>query len=193
MINSVTWAELKALVSSKALKMQYQDLTSSTPQRYFIWANENDISYQITLLVGTDDCTDFINNYKDDCNLPINSLTIDGSSSNRYASEGDTITDMDTYTDIDIVDGWVEMSSITYNDGGFLVTDASMSSNKNGTFRFCIAGNPIKYIYYNAKDYIAITRNLPYYIPAGYKMSIEFKTDEDGASVSTCLGGIKNG
>ena len=103
---------------------------------------------------------------------------------------------MDTINGITSEDGWTEIVSIQ-ESVPVLITDASMSANTDGTFRFTLDGNGIKYIYYRAKDYIPISRNLPYFIPANYKIAIEFLSEEESgvssSSVSGCLGGIKNG
>jgi len=118
---------------------------------------------------------------------------MDGTANSNFeALQGNTVVDMDTVTGIDIADGWTEISYIDETDP-VMITDASMSANKDGTFRFCMEGDSIKHIYYTAKTYIQICRNLPYFIPEGYKMSIEFLASEDNTDVSCCIGGIKNG
>lgn len=188
---SKTWTEMKSLITNCNLKLQYEDL-GDNPSAYSLWMPENNIIYTCKITKNTEDAIDFENNYKSTANKSITTCISDYNGSNYMASEGKTIIDINTVTSIDISNGWTEISKINSPDCGFLVTDASMSGNNDGTFRFCIDGNPIKVIYYKAKDYISIYRNLPYYLPADTDMTIEFKPDEDNASVSCCIGGIKN-
>lgn len=183
-----SWSDLKTLIINKKLNIQYEKYADGN---YFVWAFDSGIIYSCQLTINID-ITDFENNYKAEGNKQIHQHTQTIEASNYYASEGNTIIDINNITGINIANGWVETSSIISVDRGILVTDVSMSSNKDGIFRFTLDGESMgKYIYYRAKDFISVTRNLPYYIPMNKKIAIEFKTDTDDADVSTCIGGLK--
>jgi len=65
-----TWTELKDLISSKKLRLQYEEM-NDTPARYFLFAIESNITYNCKILKNTSDATDFETNYKSNCNKPI--------------------------------------------------------------------------------------------------------------------------
>jgi len=187
---TVSWSEIKTLVSTKGLYLQCYE----SPNLYNVWIQENGTCYSCALFKDEgEEVVDFETNYKGGCNKKIISPSIVTNGSNYFAAEGDTITSSSTVTDINVEDSWVEITSVTYDEGGFLVTDLSLSASKDGEWRICVGGYSLKNIFYRAKDFIIMTRNLPLYIPQGYKISLEYKTEVDAASASGCVGGIKNG
>lgn len=109
---------------------------------------------------------------------------------NYYAENGFSITQVQSLTGINISDGWVEVVSVTTPEGqNYLVTDISVNADQNGTFRIKVNGDVLKPIYYTARDYIDISRNLPFLIPSGVSISIEWKTDVDGSNTTACIAG----
>jgi hypothetical protein len=107
---------------------------------------------------------------------------------NYYAENGYSLTESAIVNNIDIGDEWREIV-VLESVQNCCVTDLSMSANSNGTFRIALNGFVLKEIYYRAKDYIPISRNLPFYIPSGMPIKIEFKTEADDASASACIAG----
>lgn len=107
---------------------------------------------------------------------------------NSYLLYGKFFTEIGDITSIDIVDDWTEITK--YNTTvNCALTDISLNANKSGTFRFSIDNNPIKKFYYNSGDYIHVQRNLPFFIPANSKISIEYKASEDSSAAVSCLSG----
>ena len=195
MQQQLNWTDFKSLcITEKSLRTQYIDKGTW----YYIYTEDNSVVYWLEIS-QTDprnaDQIDFEDNYKSSCNQPIVSEISDVDTSNHKAVNGETVVDMDTINGLTPASGWIETSYVE-EDAQVLITDASMSADTDGTFRFCIMGNGVKYIYYRAKDYIPICRNLPYVIPSGVRMSIEFLSAAPSGtttSVSTCIGGIING
>lgn len=108
---------------------------------------------------------------------------------NSYLILGKTDIDIATIDNIDIEDGWVTIVADTQTSV-FAITDISMNSNKNGTWRFCICGDPVKVFYIEAMKYVHISRKLPFVIPADCQYSLQFKADVDGASATGCISGF---
>jgi len=74
-----TWDELKALITAKSLKLQYELVKNKD---YHIWVSENGTTYEMWMLKESptpdpSDQKDFEDNYKDDCNAPIEMKTMD--------------------------------------------------------------------------------------------------------------------
>lgn len=184
---TLSWTNFKALCSSKELPMQYILLTND----YNIWFTEDGIKYncyivKVTPTPSESDQEDFEDNYMSSCNA---FTTMKDFTTNRHAETGNTNTDSQTITDIDVADGYVEIADITEASNVLMVTDLSMSANKDGNWRIVVGGGPLKYIYFTANTMVHFERNLPFRIPANTKIALEFKTGTDGASASGCIGG----
>lgn len=87
------WSDFKALVSTKVLKMQYEERTS----KYYLWASENGDTYECLIRIAdpaSTDQADFEDNYKDDCNKAVTPVDNEGRKFLRAESKP---TDMTTY------------------------------------------------------------------------------------------------
>jgi len=90
-----TWTELKALVDTKSLKLQYTD----QDVEYTVWAGDNGDTYRCAIAKdspATTDQTDFETNYKDDCNQSVSPKTADGKTFVRAESRPLDMTTMFT-------------------------------------------------------------------------------------------------
>jgi len=74
---SKDWTGFIAVVSSRHLHLQYEDL-GDNPSKYMLWAHDGNDEYQCKVTKGTEDATDFVNNYKDNANQPIIERNGDG-------------------------------------------------------------------------------------------------------------------
>lgn len=77
MITLKTWTDFKAVVDSRHLHLQYEELLAEPP-RYMMWAHDGNDEYQCRVNKGTEDATDFENNYKAEANKPIIERNGDG-------------------------------------------------------------------------------------------------------------------
>ena len=107
---------------------------------------------------------------------------------NYYAENGYSLTESAIVNSINVVEGWREIVSFN-SEQNSCVTDLNMSANQNGTFRIVLNGGVLEEIYYKAKDFIPMPRNLPFHIPMNISIKIEFKTEADDASASACIAG----
>jgi hypothetical protein len=81
----MTWSELKTVVLTKTLFMQYMDKGSI----YDVWAAENGVVYRCKVQKddpATEDQTDFENNYKASCNQAVTPRSPDGKPYGRTES-----------------------------------------------------------------------------------------------------------
>lgn len=79
-IVDLDYSQFKSMITSKGLLLQYKE----TESQYELFAVELNISWESTLLKGSDDATDFETNYKATSNLPLEYRSVDGLP--KYAS-----------------------------------------------------------------------------------------------------------
>jgi len=180
---SKTWTELKSLYGIKNFALQYEYMTN--PNRYFIFAEEGNFIYTC-LITDSSDITDFENNYKDDCNKPIND-----ESAILAAKHGETVEEFANITGIDSGSYTQIINHTVPSNKTLLITDLTASGTNNGIFRMKLDGNIVCVMYYGARRYINCTKSSPSIVVAGTVLIIEFKPDADGTDVSVNLGGIE--